>query len=66
MNVTAGNIPEKLVVDLADAKLGDVIKISSVALPDGTSPTITDRDFTICSIATPSGMVADEEETAEA
>ena len=66
MNVTAGNIPEKLVVDLAEAKLGDVIKISSVALPDGTSPTITDRDFTICSIATPSGMVADEEETAEA
>ena len=66
MNVIAGNIPEKLVVDLAEAKLGDVIKISSVALPEGTSPTITDRDFTICSIATPSGMVADEEEAAEA
>lgn len=66
LNVTAGNIPEKLIVDLGAAKLGDVIKISSVALPDGTSPTITDRDFTICSIATPSGMVADEEETEEA
>lgn len=66
MNVTAGNIPEKLVVDLAAAKLGDVIKISSVTLPEGTSPTITDRDFTICSIATPSGMIAEEEETADA
>lgn len=64
MNVIAGNIPEKLTVDLANAKLGDVIKISSVTLPEGTSPTITDRDFTICSIATPSGMVVEEEEAA--
>jgi large subunit ribosomal protein L25 len=64
LNVTAGNIPAKLTVDLANAKLGDVIKISSVALPEGTSPTITDRDFTICSIATPSGMAEAEEEPA--
>ena len=64
MNVIAGNIPEKLVVDLGAAKLGDVIKISAVTLPEGATPTITDRDFTICSIATPSGMVAEEEEEA--
>ena len=62
LNVIAGNIPPKLTVDLAEAKLGDVIKISSVALPEGTSPTITDRDFTICSIATPSGMVTEDED----
>ena len=67
LNVTAGNIPEKLVVDLGAAVLGDVIKISAVALPAGTSPVITDRDFTICSIATPSGMVtSDDEEEGEA
>jgi large subunit ribosomal protein L25 len=65
MNVIAGNIPEKLVVDLGAAKLGDVIKISSVTLPEGTSPTISDRDFTICSIATPSGMQAEEDEDAD-
>ena len=67
LNVIAGDIPEKLVVDLSQARLGDVIKISQIALPAGTSPTITDRDFTIASIATPSGMVVEEdEEEAEA
>jgi large subunit ribosomal protein L25 len=66
LNVVAGAIPEQLVVDLAEAKLGDVIKISQITLPAGTSPTISDRDFTVASIATPSGLAAaddDEDET---
>ena len=62
LNVIAGDIPEKLVVDLPEAKLGDVIKISQIALPAGTSPTITDRDFTVASIATPSGLSLDDED----
>ncbi|TVQ57337.1 MAG: 50S ribosomal protein L25/general stress protein Ctc [Rhodobacteraceae bacterium] len=68
LNVRAGDIPEKITVDLAEAKLGDVIKISAVALPEGVTPTITDRDFTIASIAAPSGLAAaeEEEEAAEA
>lgn len=67
LNVVAGDIPAQIVIDLAEAKLGDVIKISQVTLPAGTSPTITDRDFTVASIATPSGLSAtdDEEEGAE-
>lgn len=65
LNVVAGAIPDHLEVDLAAAKMGDVIKISSVALPEGVTPTIADRDFVICSIATPSGFVdTDEEEEA--
>lgn len=66
LNVIAGDIPARLVVDLAEAKLGDVIKISQIALPEGTSPTITDRDFTVASIASPSGITADEDEEEEA
>lgn len=68
LNVRAGDIPEKITVDLAEAKLGDVIKISAVTLPAGVTPTITDRDFTIASIAAPSGLAAaeEEEEAAEA
>ncbi len=62
LNVIAGDIPEKLDVDLAEAKMGDVIKISAIALPKGVTPTIADRDFVICSIATPAGFVDDEEE----
>jgi large subunit ribosomal protein L25 len=66
LNVTAGTIPDKLECDLAEAQLNDVIKISQIALPQGVTPTIADRDFVICSIAVPSGFVdADAEEEAE-
>lgn len=62
LNVVAGEIPEKLDIDLANAQMGDVLKISAIALPKGVTPTITDRDFVICSIATPAGFVDEEEE----
>ena len=64
LNVIAGAIPDHLEVDLADAKMGDTIRISQIKLPAGVTPTI-DRDFVICSIATPAGFVDDEEEAAE-
>lgn len=65
LNVVAGAIPEKIDVDLAEAQLGDVIKIHSVTLPEGVTPTITDRDFVIASIATPSGLAAAMDDEAE-
>ena len=49
----ATEIPEKLVVDLTGANIGDSLHISAVALPEGATPTITDRDFTIATIAAP-------------
>lgn len=58
LQVTAGDIPEKIVVDLSEAKLGDTIKISSVRLPDGVKPTI-DRDFVIANISSPSVLQSD-------
>lgn len=55
LRVTAGNIPEKITVDLSALNIGDVVTISDVDLPEGSRPTI-DRDFVIANIAAPSGL----------
>ncbi len=67
LNVLAGDIPEKLVVDLEGRKIGETITISAITLPADTKPTI-DRDFVIANIATPRALAAsvDDEETTEA
>jgi len=49
----AMSIPENLEVDLEGTVVGDSIHISAVTLPEGVEPTITDRDFTIATIAAP-------------
>lgn len=59
--VTAGDIPEKLVVDMTGLNIGDVVTISSIELPNGTKPTI-DRDFVIANIASPGGLAASDDE----
>ncbi len=67
--VPANAIPESIEVDLTGTSVGDSIHISAVTLPEGVEPTITDRDFTICSIAAPSSgekaAVEGEEESEE-
>ena len=57
----ANNIPEEIVFDLDGLEIGDAIHISSTRLPEGTVPTITDRDFTIGTVAAPT--VVKEPET---
>ena len=47
------NIPESLIADLSGLDIGDSIHISAISLPEGVKPTITDRDFTIATIAAP-------------
>jgi len=59
--VTAGDIPEKITVDLTGLNIGDIVHISDVTLPAGAKPT-TDRDFVICNISAPSGLKASEDE----
>jgi len=71
LKVTAGDIPEKLVVDLAEMDVGDGANISNIELPEGTRPMITDRDFVIANISAPSSLKSagedeDGEEGAEA
>ena len=53
----ADNIPDKIEINLEGLVVGDSIHISSVTLPDGVKSTITDRDFTIATIAAPTKMV---------
>ncbi|MGI9492269.1 MAG: 50S ribosomal protein L25/general stress protein Ctc [Geminicoccaceae bacterium] len=57
----ADAIPEMIELDLSEADIGDSLHFSHAVVPDGVTPTITDRDFTIATIAAPSGG-ADEEE----
>ena len=52
-------IPEAVVVDLEGLEIGDSVHISDVTLPSDVEPTITDRDFTIATVAAPT-VVRDE------
>lgn len=62
LKVTAGDIPETLVVDLTGLEVGDTINISDIALPKGTRPMITDRDFVIANIAAPASLLSEEDD----
>ena len=55
----ADAIPQHIEVDLDGLDIGDGVHISMIKLPDGVHPTITDRDFTIATIAAPT-VVRDE------
>ena len=59
--VTAGDIPEKIEVDLAGLDIGDTITISDVTLPQGAKTTI-DRDFMIANISAPSALKSEDDE----
>ena len=63
LNCRADSIPESIVIDLSGLEIGDSVHISGVSLPEGVRPTITDRDFTIATIAAPT--VIREEAAAE-
>ncbi|MEM6414515.1 MAG: 50S ribosomal protein L25/general stress protein Ctc [Pseudomonadota bacterium] len=49
-------IPEFLEADIGSLDIGDVLHISAFALPKGVSPVISDRDFTVATIAAPSSV----------
>ena len=61
----ADKIPDNIIIDLAGLDIGTSIKISSVDLSEGVSPTITDRDFVIATVAAPT-VIKEPEKTAEA
>ncbi len=65
--VPANAIPEFITVDLDGSEIGDSIHISAVKLPAGVKPVISDRDFTIATIAGSSAARSEAgEEAAEA
>ncbi len=60
----AENIPDEIVVDLAGTDIGTSIKISSVKLEENVFPTISDRDFVIATVASPT-VIKEPEKPAE-
>lgn len=64
--VPAGHIPDFLEADVSSLEIGDNVKISDISLPADAEPTITDRDFTIATIAGRSAKSDSTEASAEA
>jgi len=60
----AENIPDEIIVDLAGTDIGTSIKISSVKLAENVIPTISDRDFVIATVASPT-VIKEPEKPAE-
>ena len=60
----AENIPDEIVIDLAGTDIGTSIKISSVKLEENVFPTISDRDFVIATVASPT-VIKEPEKPAE-
>ncbi len=63
VNTSVANIPDQFEVDLTGLDIGASIHISAVKLPEDVVLTITDRDFTIATIAAPSVMAEDDDAT---
>jgi large subunit ribosomal protein L25 len=59
MLVPADNIPDSLTADLPGLDFNDSLHISAFKLPEGCTPTIRDRDFTVVTLAPPSARAED-------
>lgn len=57
LSAPADAIPESIEADISTLEIGDTLHASALKLPEGVELTITDRDFTVASIA---GQLAEE------
>jgi large subunit ribosomal protein L25 len=57
----ADAIPERISISVNGLDIGDSVHISMVMLPENVKPVISDRDFTIATIAAPSLLTEAEE-----
>lgn len=62
---SATNIPDFVEVDLTPFAIGDAIKLSDAILPEGSTPAIEDRDFTLATISAPRTIAEPTEEEGE-
>jgi len=53
----AESIPESITADLSELEINDSLHISAIKLPEGVTPVIRDRDFTIATIVPSSGYL---------
>ncbi len=65
LSCRADAIPNEIEIDLTGLDIGDSVHISQIDLPEGVTPTITDRDFTVASVAAPSVVKEEAAEEAE-
>ena len=65
LKVPADDIPDFVEADLSGLDINDSLHISAIPLPKGVKPTISDRDFTVATIAAPSGGVGASDEESE-
>ena len=56
----AENIPNEIIVDLDKTEINSSLKISSVKHPENVLPSITDRDFVIATVVSPTILVEPE------
>jgi large subunit ribosomal protein L25 len=63
--VDAAEIPSEITISLKGLEVGDSIHISSVKLPKGATPAITDRDFTVATVVAPSALKSAEGDTTQ-
>ncbi|MCP5405232.1 MAG: 50S ribosomal protein L25/general stress protein Ctc [Pseudomonadaceae bacterium] len=60
----ADSIPGEIVLDISALDIGESVHLSSIQLPEGVKPAVTDRDLTILSIvSTRTSNTADDEAT---
>ncbi len=63
LSCPADSIPDRITVDLTGLQIGDSVHISAIKLPEGVTPSIADRDFTIATVV---GAAAAKSEASEA
>src|SRR3546814_553955 len=56
----AAHIPDEIEISLEGLDVGDAVHVSKVALPEGATPVIDDRDFTIATVVAPSALKSSE------
>ncbi len=61
----ADKIPDEIQVDVTGFDVGDSIHAHHVTLPAGSEQAITERDFTIATIAAPSALKSEEGDTSK-
>jgi large subunit ribosomal protein L25 len=59
LRVKANAIPEEIMIDLTGLEIGDVVHLSAITLPEGAKAVVSERDFTVATIA---GRQAEVEE----
>ncbi len=60
LEVLASEIPDHITVDMTGLKIGDVIHIDDVVLPEGVSKTVK-RNFVLANISAPSSLRSSDE-----